>query len=363
MTAGWRWHARDHKEALDGVLGLSLEERGAFTTVLDLIYERGGPVPDDARWLAGWMGCSVKKWQPLRARLLDAGKLYVTAEGLLSNRRAEAELARAEELRGKLADNAATARRKLAEKRAGASKNNDLGSKPERDSTETETETGQKVVVVVEGAGEGARDLDPAPALNSPPVILGRSERSERRSEDPAAPTSDAARPRTGCAAGSSGSRLAPSPEDDGISRAVSLREGADDWPPGPTPDHAAALSALAGPGLADPAATPNLILSQPEVGRWRAAGCSWGLDVVPTVKALTARPRADRVQSWSYFTAAVLDRAARRRAPLAVPLAVPVLPESPAHAHPRSSKRAAREDNLGRALHAALAVAGARGG
>jgi hypothetical protein len=45
------WHARNHQDALDGMLMLTLEERGAYNTILDLIYSRQGPIPDDARWL------------------------------------------------------------------------------------------------------------------------------------------------------------------------------------------------------------------------------------------------------------------------------------------------------------------------
>lgn len=89
------WHARYHQDALDGMLMLTLEERGAYNTLLDLIYSRGGPVPDDERFLAGWMGCSVKKWRIIRATLLVKGKLE-PAEHLgqpaLINARAAAEL-------------------------------------------------------------------------------------------------------------------------------------------------------------------------------------------------------------------------------------------------------------------------------
>jgi uncharacterized protein YdaU (DUF1376 family) len=375
MSAGHRWHAREHKAALDGMLGLSLEERGAFNTVLDLIYDRGGPVPDDARWLAGWMGCSVKKWLILRERLVALGKLYVTPEGALSNGRAEIELERAAAARRTVAESGAKGGRKRAENRAEVNENSGLGLAPLKHRDSTDTATGQKVVVV-EGAGEGGSD-QPDPS-QLPSSRAQAAQRPETR--DPAAPALDAARPLIGCAAGSrlcaadaapagmTGGKGEPPHSVSGPPRRPDGRllpsecgelGRVDDWPRGDTPDHARALAALAGPGLAEPAATPNLLLSQAEVGRWRRAGCSWALDVVPTVQALTAKSRADRVQSWSYFTSAVLDRAARRRAPLTLP----ALPESPTHAHARTPKRAAREDNLGRALHAALAVAGQRGG
>ena len=64
------WHRRYHSDALAGMLSLTLEERGAYQTVLDLIYDRGGPIADNERLLAGYMNCSVRKWRALRSALL-----------------------------------------------------------------------------------------------------------------------------------------------------------------------------------------------------------------------------------------------------------------------------------------------------
>ncbi len=89
------WHPRYHRAFLEGVRVLTPEERGCYTTILDLIYDRGGPVPDDARWLAGWMNCSVRKWQTIRASLVAAGKIIAEGEGqdaVLRNSRADFEL-------------------------------------------------------------------------------------------------------------------------------------------------------------------------------------------------------------------------------------------------------------------------------
>ncbi len=70
---------------------LSLEERGAYNTVLDLIYTKDGRVLDDDRFLAGWMRVDVRIWRRLRRRLIDLGKLYVAGE-YLRNERADAEV-------------------------------------------------------------------------------------------------------------------------------------------------------------------------------------------------------------------------------------------------------------------------------
>jgi len=60
------WHKRYHSDALHGFMSLTLEERGAFQTILDLIYDRGSALIDNDRLLAGYMGVSLRKWNSLR---------------------------------------------------------------------------------------------------------------------------------------------------------------------------------------------------------------------------------------------------------------------------------------------------------
>lgn len=86
------YHKRYHSDALAGFMSLNLEERGAYQTLLDLIYDRGGPIADNERLLAGYMGCSVRKWRALRDELIAKRKISINAEGLITNSRAEKEL-------------------------------------------------------------------------------------------------------------------------------------------------------------------------------------------------------------------------------------------------------------------------------
>lgn len=83
---------------------MTLEEKGAYSIVLDLIYDRQKPIPDDAAWIAGHCGCSVRKWNSLRAKLLERGKL-VDLGGMLSNQRAVKEIADGLETSRKFAEN------------------------------------------------------------------------------------------------------------------------------------------------------------------------------------------------------------------------------------------------------------------
>lgn len=89
-----KWYKRDPLAALDGMMILTLEERGAYNTVLDLIYAREGKVDDDDRFLAGWMRCDIRVWKRIKERLISLGKLQ-SSGGLLTNLRATSEVSAA----------------------------------------------------------------------------------------------------------------------------------------------------------------------------------------------------------------------------------------------------------------------------
>jgi uncharacterized protein YdaU (DUF1376 family) len=125
MSGGLKWYKRDGAEFVQSCLELALEEKGAFCVVLDLIYANGGPIRDDARWLAGNCSVSVRKWVALRARLIEVGKL--TSEGgFLSNRRAEKQIETTAKTHRKLVESGAKGGRTRAENEAIRNENNVL---------------------------------------------------------------------------------------------------------------------------------------------------------------------------------------------------------------------------------------------
>lgn len=87
------WYKRYTDAALTGMMVLTLEERGAYNTILDLIYNEGGRYPNDDGLICGWLRCSRRTWHRIKARLLDLGKLSVE-DGYIYNGRASDELAR-----------------------------------------------------------------------------------------------------------------------------------------------------------------------------------------------------------------------------------------------------------------------------
>jgi len=120
-----RWYKRCGADFIHGTMMLSLEEKGAYSLCLDLIYDRGGPIPDEARWLSGVCGVSIRKWNTIRDRLIELGKL--TAEnGMISNSRADLEIISAEFQARERAESGAKGGRKRAENADATHKNNDL---------------------------------------------------------------------------------------------------------------------------------------------------------------------------------------------------------------------------------------------
>lgn len=119
------WYRRFPDNFIGGTVGLSLEEKGAYSLILDLMYVRGGPIPDEPRYIAGVCNCSVRKWTAIRQRLIDVGKIVV-ADGYLVNGRAQSEMAKADEVAEKLAENGSKGGFKSGETRRASNKNNNL---------------------------------------------------------------------------------------------------------------------------------------------------------------------------------------------------------------------------------------------
>ena len=120
-----RWYKRYGGDFVHGTLELTLEQKGAFSLILDLIYEWGEAIPDNERWLAGICGVSIRKWRSLKNVLIGLGKIYLS-DGKISNQRADIELENTAKMTRKRSESGAKGGRKRAENEAGSNKNNDL---------------------------------------------------------------------------------------------------------------------------------------------------------------------------------------------------------------------------------------------
>lgn len=118
-----RWYKRCGADFIHGTMKLSLEEKGAYSLCLDLMYDHEGPIPDDARWLSGICGVSMRKWNALRARLIEVGKLNVE-NGFLTNARALFEIENSSKLHRNQVEAGAKGGRKRVENERTRNENN-----------------------------------------------------------------------------------------------------------------------------------------------------------------------------------------------------------------------------------------------
>jgi len=112
------YHFRYHDDALRGYSKLNLEQRGAYNTLLDLMYSEGGYIEECERRMAAEMGVSTRKYRSLRDQLIKAGKVYYPTAGFLSNRRVEEEIQRRTKRSVKAKESGAQGGRKKAENEA-----------------------------------------------------------------------------------------------------------------------------------------------------------------------------------------------------------------------------------------------------
>lgn len=70
------------------------------------------------------------------------------------------------------------------------------------------------------------------------------------------------------------------------------------------------------GAAMANLANSPGLIvMSEPQ--RWLEHGCDLEKDIIPTIKAVTARRKPGTIRAWEYFTQAIVDAKTKRLTPL----------------------------------------------
>lgn len=103
---GLPYYQRFPRKFFEGTIGLDFETKAAYGLLLDLIYIAGlKGLPDDARYIAGHMGCSVRKWNTIRRKLIEAGKIRCD-RGIISNSRADDLLEKTRKYQDNQAENA-----------------------------------------------------------------------------------------------------------------------------------------------------------------------------------------------------------------------------------------------------------------
>lgn len=114
---------------INGVFGLSAETIGVYAIILNLIYDNGGPIVDDAKVLSRRLSMRPTSLEKRLSELVKAKKI-VRVDGVISNSRAEIEIeARAKKLgesRTKVGEKSVETRQNLPEKVNGFNGNHTL---------------------------------------------------------------------------------------------------------------------------------------------------------------------------------------------------------------------------------------------
>jgi hypothetical protein len=83
-----KFYKRDPDRALAGMSGLNLAQRGAYNSILDLLYSRDGLVmclsTADDRRIAKNISVDVRTWRAAKNQLLAAGKIRIATDGRLT---------------------------------------------------------------------------------------------------------------------------------------------------------------------------------------------------------------------------------------------------------------------------------------
>ena len=136
-----KFYSRFPDNFMSGTAELTLEQIGAYTLLIDLLYSRDGIVPDNDVAVAHMIHRDPRTWRAMKKQLMAAGKVRITNEGLLTANGVDAGLSRAN-LRSEIARKAVTQR---WDRFRLARKNNDpaIRTQYERYTTKTKTKSSE----------------------------------------------------------------------------------------------------------------------------------------------------------------------------------------------------------------------------
>jgi len=162
-----KWYKHDPSAALAGMIGLTVEERGAYYTLMDLQYARAphNDVTDELVIQA--LGIDPRTWRRLKAGLMAKGKVHET-DGKLTANRVNSEVTSA-----------------LLRMQVGAKMGRKIGvtSNKFNDLTGTELQLQPKPIENLSNCkGREAPQASAVPKRNLPPVINYRDPGNDYRS-------------------------------------------------------------------------------------------------------------------------------------------------------------------------------------
>ena len=85
------WYRRFPKDVVNAGIGLPFDERLTLAILVDLVHMYDGRLPDDPGYIAGLLGCSVRRWKTIREALISRGKIAANG-GFISISHVDLEL-------------------------------------------------------------------------------------------------------------------------------------------------------------------------------------------------------------------------------------------------------------------------------
>jgi uncharacterized protein YdaU (DUF1376 family) len=275
-----RWVKVSPHELLEGIAELNMEERGYYMTMFFTMYARMGGMPFDEREGAKILRVDIRMYRRLRDRMVALGKLHVD-DGELKNARTEYEITEYARKIRRLKDAAAE---RVAKRREQVSLT-------------------RKLAKVAEDIRQTSPELPGDFSQTSPellPEVPGSSGQKASKIN--------------GCGAQKLREQEQEQEQD---TRKKDTKQRSSQTPAAAAPsldELENKLLAACNGALANPCNSQGLLsLAVPQM--WLSHGADLDLDVIPTLRAVGKRDHGKGISSWSYFTKAVADAVARRKA------------------------------------------------
>lgn len=296
MVAGRPWYHAYPADFFTATQGWDLDMKGPYRLLIDLLNERDRPIPDDPKFIAGILGCSVQRWKKVRLYLLEQGKLIPTPDGQhLTNPRFEREHEEREEKRLASAEYGRQGGRISAARRAGQSEFDldDDSRVPARDAHTARTEQPKSRKKIAKESRKSSK--------SSPSHSQLSNGKSPKINETPQAP------PQAPCARESPETRVKDSTHPNGVfdSREPGRLGNAD------LKDLYDAVCEAAGVCFVQPVAIDRAMT---QVERWVDAGVDFDEVVIPTIRA-EVLTTDEPTRTLGRFNAKVLHQHAKRKA------------------------------------------------
>lgn len=325
-----RWVRIHIVDFLQGMRGMTFEERGFYWTAVLQMYDRMEPLPDDDRQAAMLLGCDIRTYRRLKLRLVALSKFIVDEKKRLHNERVDHEI-----------------NRYIAE----AQRKREVALRREEEKRERERAQKDRALVA------SVNDMPLQP--NGLPPNFGRTsgglpgevrekfpgnppERSQQFSEKPNeinVCTTTHLLPVDQTSGAQQNTEYKIQNKKELYSNARGLQKVVAQAMTGP-PRHdienlSRRLMDAGGHGLANPAGAAGL-LSMATPMMWLDQGCDLERDILPTITARAAtRPRGS-IRSWDFFTTPISEAKAKRERGLPAV----ELPQAPPATVPRDERK-----------------------